>query len=61
MKYENETHFQNAVFDQNMSPLRAHVYNMRLFFRKFFFIHGKELESCRDGQLFNHTVFAGKA
>ena len=37
------------------------VYNMRLFFRKFCLIHGKELKSCRDGKLFNRTVPAGQA
>ena len=47
MKYEKETHFQNAVFDQNMycACAHVHVYNLRLFFRKFCLIHGKELIS----------------
>ena len=45
MKYEKETNFQNAVFDQNMYCTHVHVYNMRLFFRKFCLIHGKELLS----------------
>ena len=51
MKYKKETNFQNTVFDQNMYCAR-----MRLLFRKFCLIHGKELKSCRDGQLLNHTV-----
>ena len=48
MKYEKETNFQNAVLDQNMYCARAHVhvYSMRLFFRKFCLIHGKDLLSC---------------
>ena len=45
MIYEKETNFQNAVFDQNMYCAHVHVYNMRLFFRKFCLIHGKELLS----------------
>ena len=36
--------------------IALHVYNMCLFFRKFYLIHDKELKSCRDCQLFNHTV-----
>ena len=44
MKYEKETNFQNAVFDQNMYSAHVHVYNIR-FFRKFCLIHGKELLS----------------
>ena len=60
MKYENETNFKNAVFDQYIY-IALHVYNMCMFFRKFCLIHGKELKSCRDGQLFNHTVPAGQA
>ena len=43
MKYEKETNFQNAVFDQTMYSAHVHVYNMRLFFRKLCLIHGKEL------------------
>ena len=30
-------------FDQNMYSAHVHVYNMRLFFRQFCMIHGKEL------------------
>ena len=59
MKYENETKSQNAVLIKIY--IAQHVYNMRFFFRNFCLIHGKELKSCRDGQLFNHTVPAKQA
>ena len=46
MKYENETNFQNAVFDQNMYCARMYMYiTCVYFFRKFCLIHGKELLS----------------
>ena len=40
--------------------IALHVYNMRLFFRKFCLIHGKELQSCRDGGYLNTLFLPGK-
>ena len=46
MKYEKETNFQNAVFDQNMYCAGMNMYiTCVCFFRKFCLIHGKELLS----------------
>ena len=59
MKCEKETNFQNAVFDQNMYSAHVHVYNMRLFFRKFCLIHGKELLSNVATVSYLTTLFVG--
>ena len=59
MKYEKETNFQNAVFDQNMYSAHVHLYNMRLFFSKFCLIHSKELLSNVATVSYLTTLFVG--